>query len=518
MADQTGSLFKCGGCAAPLEGVQPGYRVQCSYCGAEQVFPQPREGSVSGTLILDGGPARIVQALAPGKGGGGVVIGGGGGLVIGGGGKVVIGGGRVVIRGGGGARGSDDLLSAGHSGSVRAHDPRAGLVVVGPHEGGLLRAVEACSRKVGWELPLGFAPGRDEMAIRGGNLYVQHDQLLTCHDLLTGQPRWQVRLTDVVEEQFPLGLKIVDPFPPGQPGGAVAVATKDERVSFVARDTGQPVAVLELGVGWRGGMLAGPGVVVLKSGERVLVVDPMRPQKPLWQMDGVDDERWQVIGNYFIMAAQDFGETFERGGCVVELPSGKPLWSGRFASELFDEDCGLPVLAGGRLWVASETAISGHPSGLAITQALKPGYKNTCIGATASTLLVLCRKDPGTPHQSLIGFDPATLQARYAVDQLGHHYDESDIEDRRQVWTFGQLALVPAKGKPADPPPHVDPEDCVLLHGLDGDTGQHLWTQVADDELEIVRNEAGYAYVETRTETLLLRPDTGEVVGRFPWD
>jgi hypothetical protein len=266
-------------------------------------------------------------------------------------------------------------------------------------------------------------------------------------------------------------------------------------------------------------MLAGAGVVALKSRETTIIVNPMNPAKPLWRMDEVDDERWQIVGNYLVLAADDFGETFERGGCVIELPSGKVMWSGRFSSELFDEDCGLPVLAGGKLWVCADQAVSGHPKGLAITQPLKPGHKNTCLGATASTLLVLCRKDPGTPNQSLFGFDPATLQARFALDQLGMHYDESDIDERRQVWTFGQMALVAAKGKPGDDAPkHIDPDDCVQLFGLNGDTGQILWSQFADDELEIVANESGYAFVDTRTETLLLRPDTGEVVGRFPWD
>jgi len=509
MTEQSGSLFKCGQCAAPLEGVQPGHRVQCGYCSAEQVFPSPTQGSVTGTLILDGGPAQVVQALSPGQGGG---------VVIGGGGKVVIGGGAVVIKGGG-SRGSDELLSCGHSGSVKAYDPRIGLVAIGAHGDGMLRAVEACQRNVGWEVPIGWAPEREHLAITGGNLYVGKESLLTCHDLMSGQPRWQAQLSDEVYEKWPFGMRIADPYPAGTPGGAVAVATKDEKVTFLSRDTGQPTAVLEMNCTWSGGMLAGAGVLILKGGETVMVVDPMNPARPLWRMDEVDDERWQVIDNYFVMAARDFGETFEPGGVVLELPSGKVLWKGKFSRDLFDEDCGVPALAGGKLWVAADAAVSGHPKGLAITQPLKPGHKNTCVGATGSTLLVLCRKDPGTPHQTLFGFDPATLQARFVQEEIGKHYDESDIEERRQVWTFGQIAIVAAKGTPgADAPAHIDRDDCVQIFGLNGDTGQPLWNQFADDELEHVSNEQGYALVDTRTETLLLRPDNGEVVGRFPWD
>jgi DNA-directed RNA polymerase subunit RPC12/RpoP len=485
-----GVVFKCGNCGAALPQVAPGQVVTCPYCGTQQVFPMPTAGltEIKGTVIIQGG------------------------LQISGGGLVIQGGG-LVIRGGGGDFKSNETLWCSHGDTARAVDPELGFVVVGLHgddetPGRKLRAIDAWQRRVLWEVDPGFPKLEGEhLAIRARRLYASCENVLYCLDLRTGQLLWQARLPDATEGSWRTGMNVCDPYPASAAQAAVVVETTDDKVTALDRATGAVRWTVPCDDTWRDLERSpeGLGIAITGGSGVVELMHPAASPQPVLKVPA-SGGAWNVSGGQFVVAGRE-------SVSVVEVPSCRVLYQGGLEDDMYDNDCGVPVLAGGLVWVANDEYLSGHPRGRSIRGALMPGHKTCCLGSTADTLLALIRKDPGTPRQVLCAFDPQTLAPRYAQQDVGKwEEDRWGPDESRQVRASGCFVLVVAEA------PEVDGNDMTDLFGIDGRNGAILWKKDLPGETEELSVEQGYFRIRTDRQTLLFRPDNGTVAAKFPWN
>jgi DNA-directed RNA polymerase subunit RPC12/RpoP len=489
----SGTVFKCGTCGAPVPGAVPGQVMNCPYCNASQVFAMPSEGltEIKGTVIIQGG------------------------MQIQGGSLVIQGGGGLVIKGGGSDFKSNEFLQC-RVGDTRYHfEPGAGFFIVGLHGDEdenpqrKLRAIEAYSRKVLWEVDAGSQKIEGEhMKIRNGRVYAspEGENVLRCWDLHSGKFLWQAHLSDVMENDYRKGLDLLDPYPANAPQAAILVRTTDDKVTAIDRATGQTRWQAEEDQVWHSPMLEGPGVIITHAESAIRLLNPLAGPQAAANIYTSGSGAFNIYGTTLVFAGDE-------DDTIVDLATGKPLLQGKNADEMFDYDCGVPVLAGGMAWCAAEEALSGHPKGKAMRGPLMPGFKIICLGTTGDTLLALVKKDPGTPKQALLAFDPATLAPRYAQQDLGlHEEDHWGDRDERQIPTSGPYALVMAKGA------EVDDNETTDMYGLDGRSGAQLWKHNLPGEVERVHVAQGYFQVRTDRQVLLYQPDNGQRIAKFPWN
>jgi outer membrane protein assembly factor BamB len=476
----TGCVFRCGNCGAPHPAPSPGHLVVCPFCGTQQVFAMPPVGTVEirGTVLVQGG--LQVQ------------------------GDVRIEGGALVISAGESDFASNALLKASLRDSVQRLEPGFGFLVAGMHDR-RLRAIDAWTRRVLWEVDPGGHLDGEHIALRALRLYSAAEHILSCRDARSGQLLWQTRLPDDVDED-PEGIALRDPYPADAAQAVIVVKTIDEKVTAYDRATGTPRwQVAEDGF-WSDLMIEGPGCLATYQDSAVRVISPLAGPSPVLSIPSDATVYLNLLG------AQLAGASDEQG-MVIDLPSARTLHVGRMPEEMFDIDAGLPVIAGGLLWAAAPEALGGYPRGRLMRGAPIPGHEIAALGGAGDTLVVLVKKSPGTPRQILIGLDPATLTIRWAQQDLGVWVDEVWSEEAaRTLALSGPFVLVPAKGK------EIDDNETTDLQGVDARTGALLWRSNLPGELERVSVVQGYFRLLTDRQVLLVRPDTGERVAKFPWN
>lgn len=402
------------------------------------------------------------------------------------------------------------LLDSSHYTTAIRIEPPFGMLCIGWHgASGRIRAVDAFTRRVGWEAPPSVVvePTARAIAIAGGRAYVAHENTLSALDLATGTLGWQVQLDADVQVGFGRPC-IADPYPRTSPGILVVQLTDEQHVGL-DRATGALRWTLPEAKDFGPFAVAGGVIVVAKFGDRLqlLFLDPLRGPEPVCAIPS-PFAQFRLHGRNVLLGAADIDSYGNAGVAVVEMPTGRVLLR---APAPFDDHRGPPVLAGSYVWSADLIRFAGSPNGPVAPPEIIPGHNIDRLESTGTTLIGLFDTVRGTSRLRLAGFDPRTLAVRYATGvDLGAR--PTLANDASNLAALGPLVAVAGRRE-------GDAEqDLVVLTVVHGDTGQLVWSRTVPGRIERLDAAGNVFVLRTDRQTLAFRPDHPEPVGTFPFE
>lgn len=451
--------FHCPFCGAPIAGSHPGATFACPYCRAKVVAP----GAAS---------------AGPGAG----------------------------SYGGGHERASSGPFSGGTYGARIAFEPRIGFVAIAGHapvgEPPRLRAWDLRAGRPAWEALAGQRwveeASRDEIWVRGTNVYVANKRQLVVLDLASGAQKWVGSLSDVASD-------VADPFPPGG-RGAILVSTIDNMLFAFDRDTGQPLWHRSFGdkdVGLQ--PVAGMGACIVRWGSPYVKVDVVNPAyaQPIASLG---HDHWstdlglvRVAGRSVVTVAEDMGSEGDDDGLLgFDAVTGQRHFFDRV--EDLEQDEVVPCAMGPRVFAATsdKDAIYVGPHGRTMPTPV-PNHEVAAFSAAGPTLVMLLRKTHGTPVRRVVGIDPQSLAFRFDAGEAGSE-PEDDWEG--QLATDG-YSLVFVAG--------LD-DDRFELRSIDTTTGRRLWTRPLEGRWLSHRFLGGHLVVRTEDGVWVLAAASGQPV------
>jgi hypothetical protein len=405
------------------------------------------------------------------------------------------------------SRKGDRTFTASCDDLCMTFDPQLGFVLVGVHapdEGpGCVRAYDVQRGGVLWEALGGQRDlgdlGWEQMAVHGRNAYVSVGRSLHVLDLATGQPKWGAEFSDKLTNESgsraARGLSVLDPFPAGQRGAVLAIATDYSMYAF-DRDSGQAL--------WREVREHGPGDATVIPEVGLLYFrrtnELMNPffQKPVGKLGGAV-ERCDVEGRCGILQVENWGWRDREGISLHDFATGKEIFFE--AADTIDDD--VPSVMGqGRVFCALEggAKLFAAPHGKPVE--LLPAFRIHALAMCGPTLFVLLRKEHGTSYRRILGVDPATLGVRF---DLGELTTEPNDDWTRQMCSNGQILVLVTS-------PTNDDDDCALW-GVDPG-GRVVW-RLAIGEWRRHYFAGGLLVVQSRRSWKLVRPEDGIVVAEY---
>lgn len=469
------TTFNCPFCGAPITGPAPGATFACPYCRAKVMAPH--EGVAMGpssARAWSGGQSENDPART---------------------------------------------FTGGIENVAVTVDPQLGFVAVGVHaphgKPAVLRCWDAKNAKPVWDALQGQSwlerVTREQLSIRGRNVYVSNKRQLVCLDLVRGTQKWTTSLSDAPagswEGTLVPGIRIGDPFPAGQ-RGAILVATIDHTLFAFDRDSGQLLWQRSMGDG-EVSIEAVPdlGACVVRYGGSYVKADIVNPAY-LQPIASLGHDHWstdlgacRITGRTVLTVVDDMGpEGDEDGLLCFDAVTGQRHFFDQ-VEDLETNDV-VPVTMGARAFAAmsSGEGLYVGPRGRPMPVPV-PNHAIAAMLPAGPTLALLLKKSHGSSVRRVVGIDPNTLGFRWDAGEAGTEPD--DHFDRHMVTDGYSLAYVAS--------PDDDADQCEI-RSVDTTTGRRLWSRPCG-EWFAHRFVGGTLVVWSREKIEALAPQNGQVLG-----